>query len=185
MTSLDPNLEALRRKENLAILTPEQEILATAAIVEFALLNCSHLIAVMTNETRGSMWVPYEYGRVKEPAPLAVQVSCWRHPHLKAEDCPEYLVLGKVHLSEDEIVRWLRWEMRVWKQKTGKCSSGADAHWNGSEPDRLPGSEENETSPVDDVRSLISPSPATIIAKYGPGLVRIGSTVLPIRRRHD
>ena len=38
---LDPNLEALRRKENLAILTPEQQILATAAIVEFALLNCS------------------------------------------------------------------------------------------------------------------------------------------------
>jgi hypothetical protein len=86
-------------------LSPEQQTLAAAAIVEFALLNCSHLIAVMTEGTRGSMWLPYEYGRVKEPAPLTVQVSCWKHPHLKAEDCPEYLVLGKVHL--DEALAWL------------------------------------------------------------------------------
>jgi hypothetical protein len=179
---LDPNLETLRRKENLARLSAEQQTLATAAIVEFALLNCSHLIAVMTNGTRGSMWVPYEYGRVKEPEPLTVQVSCWRHPCLKAEDCPEYVVLGKVHLNEDEIVQWLTWEMSIWKMKTGECSSGANANWMGSQPDNLPGSKATET--VEYVRSLVSRTAPSNTVECQPGFVRIGDIVLPIRDYH-
>lgn len=50
-----------------------EKSIVTAAIIEMALLNCSHVIAVMTNNTAGSQWVPYEYGRVKEPPPFRLK----------------------------------------------------------------------------------------------------------------
>ncbi|MCB1090050.1 MAG: toll/interleukin-1 receptor domain-containing protein, partial [Verrucomicrobiae bacterium] len=56
----DPNLAAW----NLQPDTPQKSI-AIAAIIEMALLNCSHVLAIVSGNTPGSAWVPYEYGRVK------------------------------------------------------------------------------------------------------------------------
>lgn len=180
---LDPNLAALRRLRGGQALTPEKETLATASIVEFALLNCSHLIAVMTDNTRGSMWVPYEYGRVKEPAPFTVQVSCWRHPNLKAADCPEYLVLGKTLLNEQQIRGWLRWELNRWRndKQPMRCAKGANAPWSGDEPDVLPS--ENKESETD-AGLLTTPEKKgrqIIDVDSFPGYVMVGGLRLPIR----
>jgi hypothetical protein len=57
--------------------TAEQEAAATAAVIGMALLNSSHVIAVMTMNTKGSEWVPYEYGRVKAPLAASLQAACW------------------------------------------------------------------------------------------------------------
>ena len=181
---LDPNLVALRRRDNLGSLMPEQQVLAAAAIVEFALLNCSHLIAVMTNDTRGSMWVPYEYGRVKEPAPLSYQVSCWRHPQLKACDCPEYLVLAPVHLTEHEIVSWLQWELRIWRQKTQGCRNGAGHRGSSQNLIICRAVEEDEIASAAHSRSLTSPKADHITIKPRPGVFRIGGIELPIEDYH-
>ena len=44
---------------------PVQQLLIVAILVEMALLNCSHVLAIVTRHTAGSLWVPCEYGRVK------------------------------------------------------------------------------------------------------------------------
>src|SRR5882672_2540578 len=57
----------------LAVAGAQTDPRTIAIIIEMALLNCSHVIAVMTPNTKGSTWVPYEYGRVKKLAPVSSQ----------------------------------------------------------------------------------------------------------------
>jgi len=92
--------------------TPQQSAAAIAAIIEMALLNSTHVVAVMTPNTKGSQWVPYEYGRVKEPAPVTLQAACWVSGSLTASTLPEYLYLGIITRTESELQSWLRSERR-------------------------------------------------------------------------
>jgi hypothetical protein len=90
-----------------AMALPEQaEAVAMASVIEMGLLNCSHVIALITPNTKGTLWIPYEYGRVKEPAPVALQAACWVHRDY-TDPLPEYLRLGPVHYTEDSIQAWL------------------------------------------------------------------------------
>jgi len=57
---------------------------AIASVIEMGLLNSTHVIAVMTPNTHGSQWVPYEYGRVKEPVPVSLKAASWVSPALTA-----------------------------------------------------------------------------------------------------
>jgi hypothetical protein len=77
------------------------------------LLNCTDVIAAMTGNTKGSQWVPYEYGRRKEASPVAMNtVSWWDSTTIpKKEDLPEYLHLAPVLENEAEISAWLGAEM--------------------------------------------------------------------------
>src|SRR5207302_2641867 len=87
---------------------PEQaEAVAMASVIEMGLLNCSHVIALITPNTKGTLWIPYEYGRVKEPPPVTLQAASWIHRDY-TDALPEYLHLGLVHYTEDEIQAWLR-----------------------------------------------------------------------------
>ena len=90
-----------------------QIAILTAAIIEMGLLNSSHVIAAMTSKTKGSQWVPYEYGRVKEPPPNAVNAACWRDATTlpECEALPEYVLLAPVWKTECEIRAWLKREM--------------------------------------------------------------------------
>jgi hypothetical protein len=92
--------------------TPLQLSIFTAALIEMGLLNCSHVIAAMTDNTKGSQWVPYEYGRLKEVALVARNAaSWWDTTTLQVGDLPEYLHLAPVLDDETEIRRWLQAEM--------------------------------------------------------------------------
>lgn len=102
---LDPSLNQLNSFG--AKLTLEQKALATAAIIEMALLNSSHVLAVMTINTIGSTWVPYEYGRVKAPVLVSPQAACWVDG-LAPSSLPEYLLLGPILDARSELVAWLR-----------------------------------------------------------------------------
>lgn len=94
---LDPSLTGL---------PPESDARIVAAIIEMALLNSTHVIAVMTGNTKGSEWVPYEYGRVKDPVPNSPQAACWISSALS--NLPEYLYLGAILKTEQEISAWLK-----------------------------------------------------------------------------
>ena len=83
-----------------------------AIYIETALLNCTHVIALITPNTRGTMWVPYEYGRVKDSSPNSLQAACWMDPTVT--DPPEYLELGVKTTTDDEIRAWLRQELAGW-----------------------------------------------------------------------
>jgi len=127
---LDPQLSMINGTQLLAV--------ATAGIIETALLNCSHLIAVMSPETRGSAWVPYEYGRVKEMLPVTTQVACWLHPELDHQNLPEYMYLGKITLSEEQINDWLTNQLQAINRRHSDHASGFQPAWRGREPKPLP-----------------------------------------------
>jgi hypothetical protein len=105
---LDPNLAMLQTLIGTASLTPAQAALAIASVIEMALLNASHVLAVMTPNTRGSEWVPYEYGRAKDPTVITLQAACWAGAGLSIASLPNYLHLGQITLNEQEIRRWFR-----------------------------------------------------------------------------
>ena len=92
--------------------TPLQVSIFTAAIIEMGLLNCTDVIAAMTQNSRGSQWIPYEYGRVKEATPIATNAaSWWDTTTLNLTDLPEYLYLAPILENEIAIRGWLQHEM--------------------------------------------------------------------------
>lgn len=87
--------------------------LTTAIVIEMALLNSTHIVAVMTRHTRGSQWVPYEYGRVKERTPYSHVVGAWITPVKGKIVWPEYLHLGRRFHSEHALRIWLKSELKL------------------------------------------------------------------------
>jgi len=88
---LDPqrNQQVIAIEQSLGrSLTLVETAVLIAAIIEMALLNCTHVIAAMTRNTAGSQWVPYEYGRAKDAAPVSLQAACWRAPALCSSPLP-------------------------------------------------------------------------------------------------
>ena len=85
--------------------TPPNPI-QTARVIEMALLNCSHVIALITTESCPSRWSPYEYGRVKEPTQYALNAACWLHS-TQYSNVAEYLFLGTQTRTEEQITGWL------------------------------------------------------------------------------
>ena len=121
----DPNLDA-------AMNAPSPiRSLAIAIAIEIGLLNSTHVIAVMTKDTPGSQWVPYEYGRVKEPTPVTLQAASWiasTFPHTKF---PEYLLLGPVLTTSQDLDAWLASERTRYAAPSQQCS------WKGVTPPSL------------------------------------------------
>ncbi len=76
-----------------------------ANIIELALLNCSHVLVLMTNNSYGSNWIPYEYGRVKERS-LKVK-NAIAYTHRLSRSLPEYMELGVVINDESKILKVL------------------------------------------------------------------------------
>ena len=95
---------------------PLEISILTAAIIEMGLLNCTHVIAAMTGNTKGSQWVPYEYGRVKEATPVAMNAASWWDT-TTLKELPEYLHLAPILKNQKQIRSWLRGEMRNEKKK--------------------------------------------------------------------
>jgi hypothetical protein len=105
---LDPVFQGLLQPGQDYEPTPRE----IAIFIEIALLNCTHVIAVITPDTRGSMWVPYEYGRVKDSSPHSLRAACWIDA--RVTDAPEYLELGVRTATDAEITTWLRQELARW-----------------------------------------------------------------------
>ena len=135
---LDPDLAQLQIWIGGSTLTEEQKSAAIASVIEMGLINSSHVLAVMTENTRGSQWVPYEYGRVKDPALVTLQASCWTHPQIPKQALPEYLYLGVINPNETEIRNWLKSEFQSWKKKKISFISAPAGNWTGSVPKPLP-----------------------------------------------
>ena len=126
---VDPNLSGVT---GVTVTSKGDKAAATAAIIEMALLNSTHVVAIITANTKGSEWVPYEYGRVKTPqSPTTLQAACWTEPGI-GFDLPGYLYLGEIHRSETDIKQWFRTELRKRPGGiTGPCG------WSGPVPDPL------------------------------------------------
>ncbi|HEV8482632.1 MAG TPA: hypothetical protein VGV87_03655, partial [Blastocatellia bacterium] len=76
---------------------------AIASVIEMGLINSTHVLAVITQNTMGSAWVPYEYGRVKTGLGVTTpQAACWIH-NVPASPIPEYLYLGEVATTKQDL----------------------------------------------------------------------------------
>ena len=126
----NPNLTYLNGS---TIPTPAKEILI-AAVIEMALLNCSHLLAVITQKSFGSKWIPYEFGRAKLRLLVSGNSSVWLDNGIKAADCGEYVHLSPVNGSTREVEAWL-----LQGQKRPTCTSPRNIGWPGQpNPHPLP-----------------------------------------------
>lgn len=88
-----------------------------AAIIEMALLNCTHVIAMHTppppqtnppTPWQPSQWIPYELGRAKSRSVFSGQMAGWFHsdvrpPHSRGE----YVSLADIRFSDDDVEDWL------------------------------------------------------------------------------
>ena len=111
-----------------AVASSDQSAAAVAAVIEMALLNSTHVIAAITPNTKGSLWVPYEYGRVKTPDAVSLQAACWTAPSVTG-GLPEYLHLGAILKSELEIKQWLKSELQKHPER-----GRAPCQWSGPTP---------------------------------------------------
>jgi len=109
---LDPNLAALERFAGY--LTPELIAVATAAIIEMALLNSTHVLAVLSQATAKSRWVPYEYGRAKDSTVVSHRASSWLLPGVSSSDVAEYVHLGEKFSYDSQVQAWLAREAQSW-----------------------------------------------------------------------
>jgi hypothetical protein len=89
---------------------------AIAAIIEMALVNCSHVLSVQTANSRSSHWVPYEFGRGKRPIVTSTQAASWFEPGFTLDPNGDYLALGRIVHTEQGVSDWLDDEM-----KKGRC----------------------------------------------------------------
>jgi hypothetical protein len=134
---LDPTIEWLHQAER----DEKKRGIMLAAVIEMALLNSTHVIALITRKAVASRWIPYEYGRVKDHRIQSEQVACWVAPRQRRL-LTEYMYLGDQLLTEQDICRWLRKRRKEFRQASrGRTVPRAKPRrWTGREPAVLPGS---------------------------------------------
>lgn len=132
MDVLDPNLSGINPQPN-----SQQKSVLVATIIEMALLNSSHVIATITNQTASSQWVPYEFGRVKDQAVVATEACSWVHP-IQNPTLAEYLFLCPQYKNEAAIINWLTSERTKWEAQHGVKLPRPASTWPHPVPARLP-----------------------------------------------
>lgn len=123
---LDPGLQLVQHSPTL---DEADRSIAVASLIEMALMNSTHILALMTPCVRGSMWVPYEYGRVRENVTVTTNAACWIPEEL--DPFPDYLALGSCAFDDDEVLDWLEQE-----RSSGRWNGSVDS-WDGDEPEPL------------------------------------------------
>lgn len=98
---------------NTAILPPQVRAILIAAIIEMALLNCSHVVAVQTLQGQKSRWVPYEFGRAKQRVPVSSASASWFESGVSPDPNGDYLSLAFCADTEGELAAWLRAQPRA------------------------------------------------------------------------
>jgi hypothetical protein len=83
-----------------------------AAIIEMALINSTHIIAVHTGNSAISRWVPYELARAKSRKIISRQAAGWFRTGNIYARCGEYVHLAADLRDENDIIQWLISEAR-------------------------------------------------------------------------
>lgn len=129
---LDPPVEWL---QGYAIQRTDQlnytQLVAMA--METALLNCSHVITMITpNTPPNSTWEAYAFGRVQDRVLCSSQAACWLHPSCTSTSLTDYMLLGDVTITEDNLRAWMKYELDAWQARfRTSCPDGACETWKG------------------------------------------------------
>lgn len=72
-------------------------------VIDFGLSACTHLLAVVSDNTRGSWWVPYEFGVARNrPVPCGLTLL------QNVKDLPEYLQTAHTVQDVYGLVNWAK-----------------------------------------------------------------------------
>ena len=74
-----------------------------AAIIEIALLNSTHVIALHTASSRSSKWIPYELGRAKARSITSTNAAGWFAANETVSGCGDYVQLAVMTRNEAHI----------------------------------------------------------------------------------
>lgn len=80
----------------------KNKAIAIANIIELALLNCTDVVAIMTDNSHKSRWIPYEYGRVKTKRLLVNNANALTHQ--LNHSLPEYMYLGNIFSTDSAFI---------------------------------------------------------------------------------
>lgn len=82
-------------------LSNSDRALQTAMTIEMALINSLRVIAIVTDNSSGSAWIPYEFGRVRFDLPYCQNAAtCIQGPITHV--LPEYMLLGPIIYREND-----------------------------------------------------------------------------------
>lgn len=84
-----------------------------ALIVEIALLNSTHVIALHATHSIASRWVPYELARAKARGLTSLQAAGWFEPGQTPKTCGDYVQLAVMTNDEQQVIDWIRMEPRA------------------------------------------------------------------------
>jgi hypothetical protein len=101
----DPTLQWANKK--VTSLGSVAGAILLAAIIEIALLNSTHVIALHTVNSAGSAWIPYELGRAKARKIFSSQAAGWFVQPILPSSCAEYIHLAQQTLTLQDIENWL------------------------------------------------------------------------------
>jgi hypothetical protein len=99
----DPTLMRI----NATLSNPLRSILI-AFIVEIALLNSTHVIALHTTHSVASRWVPYELARAKARGLTSPEAAGWFEPGQTPSSCGDYVQLAVMTHNEPQVIDWIR-----------------------------------------------------------------------------
>jgi len=131
---VNPNLQPLQSHIGAGPLSLSQTSLAIAQTLEMGLFNSTHLLLVMTPNTVGSAWLPYQFGRAVTRENGELQLASWASQQVPKSTLPEYLALGAQFFCEDEYRTWLRREFQDWTSRIGSSARGPAMRWAFPEP---------------------------------------------------
>lgn len=135
---LDPPQEWLAQNALGSVVDLNYKMLV-GSVVETALLNCSHVISLVTPHSPGTTWEAYAYGRVKDGNHCTLQAASWLHPERRGESLEDYMLQGELWTVEEEITRWFEAEMEFWRLRfRHSCPPGASEPWKGGRTRKLP-----------------------------------------------
>lgn len=98
----DPKLALANR----AVVPAPIQALLIAAIIEIALLNSTHVVALHTKKSRQSRWIPYEFGRAKQRLPASWNAASWFAKGIAPDPKGDYLSLAYCAATEQELESW-------------------------------------------------------------------------------
>lgn len=83
-------------------------------VIDFGLNACTHLLAVVSDNTRGSWWVPYEVGVARNrPVPCGLTLL------ETVKDLPEYLQTAHTVQDVHGLISWAKGALpQVWVSKS-------------------------------------------------------------------
>lgn len=91
---------------NRAVLPVRIRALLIAAIIEIALLNSTHVVALHTSKSQHSRWIPYEFGRAKQRLPASWNAASWFEAGIAPDPKGDYLSLAYCAATEQKLESW-------------------------------------------------------------------------------